>query len=153
MKIGIGQVLRGFEPTRPLLLGGVKLQEGWGLRGPGDGDVLLLAIADAVFGAAGLGGRDDHQGEEPPPSAVLVSEARVKAGAQGLHVANVDATVYAQRLEVLTHRVLMEERIAQLLGVEPSSVNVKTDLAGGLGPVGEAKAVSAMAVVLLEEDA
>ena len=152
MRIGIGQVLRGFEPTRPLVLGGEKLQDGWGLRGPGDGDVLLLALSDALLGAAGLGGRADHAGEDTAPTAVLLSEARIKAEARGHRIENVDATVYAERLDVMTHRVPMEERIAELLGVDPERVNVKADQAGGLGAVGEAKAVAAQAVVLLREE-
>jgi len=152
VRIGIGHVLRGFEPTRPLVLGGVKLMDGWGLRGKDDGDVLLLALCDAVLGAAGLGGRGDHMGEDPLPSAVLLSEVRVKAQARGFHIENVDACIYAERLDVLPHRALMEERVAELLGIDPKAVNVKTDQAGGLGPVGEAKAVAAQAVVLLRED-
>lgn len=43
----------------------------------------------------------------------------------------------------------MRRRIAQVLGVDLSQVNVKAKTAEKMGPVGESRAIEARAVVLL----
>ena len=43
-----------FDPTRPLVLGGVELRDHEGLLGHSDADALIHAICDALLGAAGL---------------------------------------------------------------------------------------------------
>ena len=55
MRVGIGEDLHRVDDARPLVLGGVIIEEGPGLSGHSDADVLLHAITDAVLGAASLG--------------------------------------------------------------------------------------------------
>ncbi len=163
VRVGIGSYLRPLEPGRVLVLGGVKIEGAWGCRGPGDGDVLLLAVTDALLGAAGLGDLEDHLPEEArevprpgvpsvaTPSAVRLAEAGVKARARGLVPANVDATVVLDRPDVRPHRPRMAARIAEVLGVDPSAVNVKAVAPGGIGVPGRGEGILAHAVVLLED--
>ena len=54
MRIGIGEDLHRIDDGRTLILGGVIIEEGPGLIGHSDADVLLHAITDAVLGAAAL---------------------------------------------------------------------------------------------------
>ncbi|HWD52504.1 MAG TPA: 2-C-methyl-D-erythritol 2,4-cyclodiphosphate synthase, partial [Acidimicrobiales bacterium] len=59
LRIGQGIDVHRFsdDPNRPLVLGGVAINEPGvrGLDGHSDADVVAHAIADAVLGAAGLG--------------------------------------------------------------------------------------------------
>jgi 2-C-methyl-D-erythritol 2,4-cyclodiphosphate synthase len=144
--VGIGHRRAAFDPGKPLLLGGLKLEGAWGLKGTGDGDVVLLAAADAILGAAGLGGAAGGDGESP--SAVLLAESRVKARARGLVVGNVDVTVVAPRPDLEPHARAMEERIAELLDVEPDRICVKPGTPEGLGG-DSANGVFAWATALL----
>ena len=54
MRIGTGYDIHRLVEGRPLILGGVKISHKKGLLGHSDADVLSHAIADAIFGAAGL---------------------------------------------------------------------------------------------------
>ena len=148
MQAGIGSAARGFDPARVLMLGGVKVPGVWGLRGPGDGDVLLTAIADAALGAAGLGDVGDHvrEDEADAPSAALVAECVVKLAARGLVVKHVDASLMSDRAEVRAERHGMKARIASLLGVDEGAVNVKTSDASEDG-------ITAQAIVTVGESA
>ena len=62
---------------------------------------------------------------------------------------NVDCTVIAQAPKLAAYKPLMAARIAQILGIATSQVNVKAKTAEKMGPVGEGRAIEARAVVLL----
>ena len=49
-----------WYPGRKLIIGGVTIPHATGLLGHSDADVLLHAITDAIFGAAGLGDIGRH---------------------------------------------------------------------------------------------
>lgn len=53
-RIGIGYDLHHAVAGRPLILGGFAIPSSFGLIGHQDGDVVLHAVIDALFGAAGL---------------------------------------------------------------------------------------------------
>ncbi|MCA9316119.1 MAG: 2-C-methyl-D-erythritol 2,4-cyclodiphosphate synthase [Planctomycetes bacterium] len=156
MRVGIGYDVHPFEPGRTLVLGGVKVEGSWGLRGHSDADALLHAIGDALLGAAALGDLGDHFPDSDPqwkdvPSAVLINEILAKVRARGLEPCHVDATVVAERPRLAPYRSAMVERIASLLGLETSAVNVKATTHEGLGALGRGEGIAAMAVASLRE--
>ena len=130
MRVGIGYDARVFDPGHALVLGGVRIEGAWGLKGRGDGDVLLRALADALLGAAGLGDMGDHfpsdeEAWEDLPSAVLIQQVRTKVFALGFEPGNVDVTLVAGRPDLAPHRAAMRQRVAELLDVDLDVVNVK----------------------------
>ena len=59
-RIGQGTDCHALVPGRPLVIGGVRIAHPSGLLGHSDADLLLHAITDALFGAAGLGDIGHH---------------------------------------------------------------------------------------------
>lgn len=154
MRVGIGYDIHPFDPGRVLVLGGVKIEGAWGLRGHSDADVLLHAVADALLGAAALGDLGDHfpdtdEAWRDAPSAVLLAEVRTKVRARGWVPSHVDATVVAERPRLAPHRPAMRRRIAELLGLQEDAVSVKATTHEGLGALGRAEGIAALAVVTL----
>jgi 2-C-methyl-D-erythritol 2,4-cyclodiphosphate synthase len=154
LRIGEGWDIHALVPGRKLVLGGVEIPYGRGLLGHSDADALLHAITDALLGAAGLGdiGRhfpDTDERFRGADSAALLAEAARRVREAGWQVGNVDSTVIAQSPRLAPHIEAMRERIARVLGVAPSQVNVKAKTAEKLGPVGQGQAIEARAVVLL----
>ena len=153
-RIGEGWDTHVLVPGRPLILGGIEVPHHMGLLGHSDADVLLHAITDALLGAAGLGdiGRhfpDTDDRFKGADSAVLLTEAMRRVAQAGYALGNLDATVIAQAPKLATHIPAMSERIAAVLGVSASRVNIKAKTAEKLGPVGQGLAMEARAVVLL----
>jgi 2-C-methyl-D-erythritol 2,4-cyclodiphosphate synthase len=158
VRVGIGFDAHPFDPTRPLVLGGVRIEGTWGLRGHSDADALLHAICDACLGAAALGDLGDHFPDtdarwKGAPSAALLARVLELVREKGLRVAQMDATVIAERPRLAPHRAAMRERLALLLGVEEEFVSVKATTTNGLGALGRAEGVAALAVVRLEDAA
>jgi 2-C-methyl-D-erythritol 2,4-cyclodiphosphate synthase len=154
LRIGEGWDVHALVAGRPLILGGVTIPYDKGLLGHSDADALLHAITDALLGAAGLGdiGRhfpDTDERFRGADSAVLLAEAARRVREQGWQVVNLDSTVIAQAPKLAPHIDAMRTRIAQILGVDPSQVNVKAKTAEKMGPVGEGRSIEARAVVLL----
>lgn len=154
LRIGEGWDVHALVAGRPLILGGVTVPYDKGLLGHSDADALLHAITDALLGAAGLGdiGRhfpDTDERFRGADSAVLLAEAARRVREQGWQVVNLDSTVIAQAPKLAPHIDAMRTRIAQILAIDPSQVNVKAKTAEKMGPVGEGRSIEARAVVLL----
>ena len=154
LRIGEGWDVHALVAGRPLILGGVTLPYDKGLLGHSDADALLHAITDALLGAAGLGdiGRhfpDTDERFRGADSAVLLAEAARRVREQGWQVVNLDSTVIAQAPKLAPHIDAMRTRIAQILVIDPSQVNVKAKTAEKMGPVGEGRSIEARAVVLV----
>jgi 2-C-methyl-D-erythritol 2,4-cyclodiphosphate synthase len=154
-RVGIGFDAHPFAPGRRLLLGGVEVSHDAGLEGHSDGDALLHALTDAVLGAAGLGSIGDHFPPSDPrwkgaDSTIFLSKARELAGAAGWSVANADCVVVAEAPKVAPHAARIRARIAEILGVDGTSVSVRGTSSNGLGFAGRREGLAAMVVVLLE---
>ena len=153
-RIGLGQDSHSFGPGSPLALGGIAIDRAPRLSGHSDGDVVLHAIADAMLGAAGLGdlGRLFPAGPETPrgiASSELLAEVVRRTSAAGLVVANVDVTIVAARPRLAASLPAMGRRVAELLGVEPATVNVKASTGNLAGMEGAGRGITALATVTL----
>jgi 2-C-methyl-D-erythritol 2,4-cyclodiphosphate synthase len=155
IRIGEGWDTHALVAGRPLVLGGVRIEHSLGLLGHSDGDALLHAVTDALFGAAGLGDIGRHFPDTDPifkgaDSLVLLAEAARRVRAAGWDIVNVDSTIVAQAPKMAPHIPAMCARIAQALAVDAGCVNVKAKTAEGMGPVGEGRAIEARSVCLLQ---
>jgi 2-C-methyl-D-erythritol 2,4-cyclodiphosphate synthase len=155
MRIGQGQDIHRIDEERPLVLGGVIIEEGPGLAGHSDADVLLHAVTDAVLGAAALGDIGSHFPPSDPryrdgDSADFLRAAVAMASDAGWGIANIDATVSTERPRLAPYIEHMRERIAEIAGLSAGQVNVKAKTGEGLDAVGRGEAMKAQAVVLLE---
>ncbi|MFO7900276.1 MAG: 2-C-methyl-D-erythritol 2,4-cyclodiphosphate synthase [Planctomycetota bacterium] len=154
MRVGIGSDLHRLEPGGRLVLGGVEIDDTRGPVAHSDGDALLHAIIDAMFGAAGLGDIGEHFPDSDPEyrdadSRDLLRKASGLLADAGFHTRQIDATVVLERPNLGAHKAAMRANIAADLGLTPEMVNVKAKTGEGLGPVGRGDAVAAEAVVLL----
>ena len=158
MRSGIGYDIHRLAPDRRLVLGGVAIEHPAGLVGHSDGDVLLHAVMDALLGGAGLGDLGTHFRSDDPSyvgasSLGLLRRVASLVADAGLVVASIDATVIAQEPRLAPRVGEMRAAIASAIGVDQGRVSVKATTNDGLGVIGAAQAIAALATVLLEERA
>jgi 2-C-methyl-D-erythritol 2,4-cyclodiphosphate synthase len=156
MRIGSGIDVHAFGPGDFLMLGGVRIAHSRGVVAHSDGDVVLHALCDALLGAAGLGDIGQHFSDRDPrwrgaDSRGFLERVMGMLGERSLRVVNADITVLAEEPKVAPHREAMRRQIAQLLGVDPGSVNIKATTTEGLGFLGRREGIAAQAVVLLAD--
>jgi len=155
MRVGIGLDVHPFAPGRRLMLGGVEVPHEAGLAGHSDGDVLLHAIMDALLGAAALGDIGQHFPSDDPQwkdadSRDLLRRVAAMVREAGHAVANIDATVIAERPRIAPHVEAMRRAVAGDLGVAVERVSVKATTTDRLGAIGRGEGIAALAVALLE---
>ena len=155
-RIGIGHDTHRLTEGRALVLGGVEVESLRGAEGHSDADALAHAIADAILGALCEGDLGVHFPDRDPrwkdaDSLQLLARVVWLARAAGYRVGNVDATVMLERPRLRPHVQLMRDRLAQTLAVEVDCVSVKAKTGEGVDAVGEGRAVTVLAVVLLEQ--
>jgi len=155
-RVGIGHDTHRLEEGRPLVLGGVRVESERGAVGHSDADALTHAIMDAILGAMCEGDIGLHFPDREPQwkgsdSLQLLARVMWLATGRGYRVGNVDATVMLERPRLRPHVQEMRENLAGVLGVSPDCVSVKAKTGEGLDAVGELRAVSAQAVVLLQK--
>lgn len=153
-RVGLGHDRHRLEAGRPLVLGGVRIPHGKGPVAHSDGDVLLHAITDALLGAIGAGDIGEWFPDTDPAyagadSAELLARVVGDVRSRGWTVVNLDCTVFAQLPKLSPFKRDMAVRIAQLLGVAESAVNVKAKTGERVGVVGREDAIDAQAVVLV----
>jgi len=153
-RIGQGYDCHALVENRKLIIGGVTIAHPKGLLGHSYADVLLHAITDALFGAAGLGdiGRhfpDTDKQFAGADSRALLREAVIRVEAAGYVVGNIDATIIAQAPKMAPHIPFMVEHIAQDLQLPLNRVNIKAKTNEKLGYLGREEGIAAEAVVLI----
>jgi 2-C-methyl-D-erythritol 2,4-cyclodiphosphate synthase len=154
-RVGFGYDIHPVAPGRPLVLGGVRFDLDWGLKGHSDADVLLHAVGDALLGAASLGDLGTHF---PPVDArwkdasslELLRRIRGLLEAQGARIVNVDATLIAEDPKLAPHRERICSNVAEALGIEPKRVSVKATTNERLGALGRGEGLAACAVAMIE---
>ena len=155
IRIGHGYDAHRFAPGAKLVLGGVAIEFDRGLAAHSDGDVVIHALCDALFGAAGLGDLGRHFPDTSPElagidSRILLRRAVALLGDRGFRVVNADVTVVAQAPRLAPHVGEMRELLASDLGIAADGVNVKATTTEGMGFAGRGEGIAAHAVALVE---
>ena len=156
MRIGHGYDAHRFCEGDCLVLGGVRIPFDRTFLAHSDGDVLVHALIDALFGAAGEGDIGAHF---PPSderyrgidSCLLLAEARDIVKSLGFRVEYADMTIVAQKPKLAAYLPAMRERIAAVLEIPAVRVNVKATTEEKMGFTGREEGIAAHAVCLLNE--
>lgn len=153
-RIGTGYDIHRLVEGRRLVLGGVEIPFEKGLLGHSDSDVLIHAICDALLGAAALGDIGTHFPDSDPRwagASSLEFLARVveMVTEKGYRVANIDATVIAERPKLRPYLQAMREKLASVLQIDVDQVNIKAKTNEGLESVGRGEAMAAQSVALI----
>ena len=155
MRIGNGYDVHRLVENRKLIIGGVEIENDFGLLGHSDADVLLHAISDALLGAAALGDIGKHFPDNSAEfknidSRILLRKCVELLGNLEYKIVNIDATIIAQKPKMAPYIEAMRENIAKDCGIEISNVNVKATTEEGLGFTGSGEGIAASAVCLID---
>jgi 2-C-methyl-D-erythritol 2,4-cyclodiphosphate synthase len=153
-RIGLGCDTHRLADGRPLILGGVLVQQERGAEGHSDADALAHAVADAILGALCEGDLGVHFSDSDPQwkdadSLDLLARVVWLARERGWRVVNVDSTVMLERPRLRPFVQEMREKLARTLEIDSALVSVKAKTGEKLDAVGRGEAVMTQAVVLL----
>jgi len=150
--VGFGYDVHRFVSGRSLILGGIRIASELGLDGTSDADAVLHAVMDAVLGCAGVG---DIGGIFPSSdgqfvgidSAVLLGRVMADRRIRRLRIVSVDITIVAERPRLRDYQAPMQRRIARLLGLRSTDVDVKVTGNDAIGWIGRGEGIASLCVV------
>ena len=157
IRVGSGVDVHAFAEGVPLWLGGIFIPRARGLAGHSDGDAAVHALIDALLGAAGRG----DIGEWFPStderwrgarSTALLRHVWSALQQDDWRLENVDLTIVAAEPRLAAYRQPMRQALADVLGCSIGQVSLKATTTDGLGALGRAEGVLALATVLLRAD-
>ena len=157
IRVGFGYDVHALVSDRDLWLGGIKIEHTLGLLGHSDADVLIHAICDALLGAANM--RDigyhfpDTAGEyKNIDSKILLRDTMKLLRGKGYELGNIDATVCAERPKLKAHIPVMQQTLAEVMGVDADDISFKATTSEKLGFTGREEGISAYATVLITKN-
>jgi 2-C-methyl-D-erythritol 2,4-cyclodiphosphate synthase len=155
MRVGIGYDIHPLGKGRKLILGGLEIPHTQGLIGHSDADALVHAVCDALLGAMGEGDLGRHYPSSDPrykdiSSLRLLEDVLEMLTKKGFRLVNLDTVIIAQAPRLGPHLDAMRARIAEVLKIEGTQVNVKVKSGEGLDAVGREEAIAAQAMCLSE---
>lgn len=157
LRVGHGYDVHKLVEGRKLILGGVEIENnGIGLLGHSDADVLLHAISDSLLGACALGDIGKHFPDtdasfKDADSLELLKRVVELISHKGFIINNIDATVIAQAPKLAPYIDNMRVNIATALGISIDYVSVKATTEEKLGFTGAKEGISAHCVCLVEQ--
>ncbi len=156
MRIGTGWDIHPLVEGRKLVIGGITVPHTKGEAGHSDGDVLIHAIIDALFGAAAMGDIGTHFPPSDPAcknidSTILLDKCIELLSDNGFGIINLDTTVILQEPKLKTFIPSIIENLARHLKIDVTRISVKAKTREKLDATGEGRAIEAQASVLLEE--
>ena len=154
LRTGIGFDSHALGPDRRLVLGGVEVPHDRGLVGHSDGDVLIHAIMDALLGAANLGDKGQHfpssdESYRDISSLLLLERVGQQVASLSWRIANVDATMLAQRPRLGPFIPEMKDRTAAALSMPVERLSVKVTTTDHLGFTGREEGIAAVAIATI----
>lgn len=150
IRTGMGFDVHAFGDGDHVVLGGIRIDHGRGLKGHSDADVVLHALVDAILGALGDGDIGAHFPPSDPQWRGASSDrflrfAIERVNARGGMVAHLDTTIVCEAPKIGPHRDAMRARIADIAGVSIDRVAVKATTSEGLGFTGRGEGIAAFA--------
>lgn len=156
MRIGLGTDLHTLAAGLPLLLGGVPILSELGCQAHSDGDVLIHALIDALFGAAALG---DIGGYFPPSddqykdisSMILLEKSLAILQEKGFRIINIDAVISLEKPKLYPFKQSIRQNLARCLHLDLDCISIKAKTNEKVDAVGEGRAIAAQVIVLLSK--
>ena len=146
VRTGIGIDMHTFEKHISnqnlevfIVLGGVQLKNDRNVKSHSDGDVLLHAISDAIYGAIAKGNIGTHF---PPTdeklknanSRIFVEHALALLKDSNFTITNIDTTVMCERPKIMQYSDVIRANIAEIADLKIDQISIKATSFEGLFP-------------------
>ena len=90
-----------------------------------------------------------YAGEEPLFAETIRHDAADLARSRGFDFGNVDVTLICEAPKIGPHAIAMQDRLAQIMGIEAGRVSVKATTSERLGFTGRGEGIAAIATATL----
>ena len=134
-----------------ITLGGIKIAYLKKLEAHSDGDVLIHALVDAIFGTIGAGDIGMHF---PPSDAkwkntdskLFLEYANKLLQDKNGRINNIDITVICEKPRLGEYREMIRENLANILNISNNRINIKATTTEKMGFTGRGEGIAVQAI-------
>jgi 2-C-methyl-D-erythritol 2,4-cyclodiphosphate synthase len=153
-RVGHGYDVHRFGEGDFIILGGVKIPYHHSFIAHSDGDVLLHSLCDALLGAIAAGDIGTHFPDTDDKyknidSSLLLEQTMQLLSQEFYTVANVDITIIAQAPKMSPYIQSMRQKIATVMDISVSQINIKATTTERLGCIGREEGIAVHSVVMV----
>lgn len=154
IRTGNGFDVHAFCAGDHVVLCGVKIPHGKGLKGHSDADVGMHTVTDAIYGALVRGDIGQHFPPSDPQwkgaeSHIFLRHAVELAAEMGFAITHVDCTLICEEPKIGPHAPAMRAAMAVILGMDVDRVSIKATTSERLGFTGRGEGIAALATATL----
>ena len=150
-RIGFAADAHQFTQGKDFKLGGATIPHHQTIAAFSDGDVVLHALSDAIFGALAMGDLGAHFPQKAEwkkaSSDIFLAHALEKAKLADLTLINSDITVICQSPKIAPHRDIIRQSLADRLKLHIGQVSLKATTTDKMGMIGKNQGIAVMAAV------
>jgi len=153
-RIGHGYDVHRFGEGDFIVLGGIKIPHHSGFIAHSDGDVLIHALCDALLGSIAAGDIGQHFPDTDKQyknidSVILLEHTNQLLIKAQYAIVNIDITIVAQTPKMSPHIQTMSHKLANVLNIEKTQINIKATTTESLGFTGRQEGIAVHAVAML----
>ena len=154
-RVGMGFDVHAFEESednKNIKIGGVDIKYHKKIKAHSDGDVVIHATIDAIFGAIGQGDIGDHFSPDNNKYKDIDSKEMLKVAKHFLvkkdaKIVNLDITIICEEPKISPHKEKIKNSLAKCLNICPTQVNIKATTTEKLGFLGKKEGIAAQAII------
>ncbi len=155
MRVGLGFAAQPLIEGNGLILCGVSIPFNKGLPKNKKDDAVILSVADALLGAAGLGCVNNQFPEINEKCAEinsnLLKEVEKKIHYEGYKIINIDLSIVLEKPDIISNTKKITENLAKNLFIKPEQINIKAAKAERLSSLADDNAVICFSICLLDQ--
>ena len=156
IRIGYGYDIHKLSSGEYIMLGGVKINSDYSIVAHSDGDILLHALSDAIYGSLAKGDIGTHfpsnNQNQNISSLKIIQHACSLLKDSNYQINNTDITILLEKPFLQTFIDQMRQNLAKILSIDKSKISIKSSTSQKIGLVGENKAIICYATILISNE-
>ena len=156
IRIGYGYDMHKLSSGEYIMLGGVKINSDYSIVAHSDGDILLHALSDAIYGSLAKGDIGTHfpsnNQNRNISSFKIIQHACSLLEDSNYQINNTDITILLEKPFLQPFIDQMRQNLAKILSIDISKISIKSSTSQKIGLVGENKAIICYATILISNE-
>ena len=154
LRIGNGIDVHELQLGEDLIIGGIKVDSEYGIKGHSDGDLVIHALVDSILGALALGdiGKyfpSSNEKWKNASSETFLNFAIDKMQSLGYKINNIDITIVLQSPSLQSYNKKIRIKLSSLCNIQLNQVSLKATTTDNLGFLGRGEGIAAFITTLL----
>ena len=154
LRIGNGVDIHKLQIGEELIIGGIKIDSKYGIKGHSDGDLVIHALVDSILGALSIGDIGKYFPSNDiklknANSEIFLNFAIDKMHSLGYKINNIDITIILQDPSIQLYNKKIRFNLSSLCNIELNQVSLKATTTDKLGFLGRNEGAAAFITTLL----